>query len=158
MLLLGPGGRRVLLLGNECMGYTSVLAVPVEPILCQSLSLGGQPRATAPRMRDVLAQVGVSAGQKVSVVGWKYLDATETDEPTAPAFVPAFLVDVLRSLVGPGGQLVDGTALLMHPEHGLRSLNGGRWRARPPRLPHSNGPLAMLLRPCSACCATRVRG
>ena len=125
LLLLGPGGRRVLLLGNECMGYTSVLSVPVEPILCQSLSLGGQPRATAPRMKDVLAKVGVNAGQKVSVVGWKYLEATETDDPTAPAFVPAFLVDVLRSLVGPGGQLVDGTALLMHPEHGLRSLNGG---------------------------------
>ena len=124
VLLLGPGGRRVLLLGNECMGYTSVLTVPVEPILCQSLSLGAQPRATTPRMKDVLAQVGVGAGHQVSVVGWKYLEPAETDEPTAPAFVPAFLVDVLRSLVGPGGRLVDGTALLMHPEHGIRSLNG----------------------------------
>ncbi len=124
LLLLGPGGRRVLLLGNECMGYTSVLSVPVEPVLCQSFSLGGQPRATAPRLRDVLAQVGVTAGAKVTVVGWKYLDATETDQPEAPSFVPAVLVDVLRSLVGPGGQLVDGTALLMHPAHSLRALNG----------------------------------
>jgi hypothetical protein len=124
LLMHGPGGRRVLLLGNECMGYTSVLAVPVEPVLAQSLSLGAQPRATTPRLKDVLANIGVGAGQKVSVVGWKYLEATETDEPAAPAFVPAFLVDVLRSLVGPGGQLVDGTALLMHPEHGIRSLTG----------------------------------
>jgi hypothetical protein len=32
-------------------------------------------------------------------------------------------VDVLRSLVLPGGRVVDGTACLMHPERGLRSIN-----------------------------------
>ena len=48
VLLLGPRGRRVVLLGNEDMGYTPVLSVPVEAVLCQSLSLGGQPRGTAP--------------------------------------------------------------------------------------------------------------
>lgn len=124
LLLLGPGGRRLLLLGNECMGYASVLSVPVELILCQSFSLGGQPRSTAPRLRDVLAKAGVSAGACVSVVGWKYLEAVETDQPETPAFVPAVVVDVLRSLVGPSGRLLDGTALLMHPEQGQRALNG----------------------------------
>ncbi|MFN8470047.1 MAG: M24 family metallopeptidase [Caldilineaceae bacterium] len=125
VLLLGPRGRRVLLLGNEDMGYTSVLSVPVEAVLCQSLSLGGQPRGTAPRVRDVLAHVGVAPGASVCVVGWKYLEENETDDTQAPAFVPAFLLDALRSVIGSGGRLVDGTALLMHPAHGLRSLNGG---------------------------------
>ena len=136
------------------MGYTSVLSVPVEPVLCQSLSLGGQPRATTPRLRDVLAQVGLGAGQRVSVVGWKYLEAVGSDEPTAPAFVPAFLVDVLRSLVGPGGRLVDGTALLMHPEHRIRRFNGCTAEGTTtPKSPHSNGAPATPPRPCFSVCA-----
>lgn len=125
VLLLGPRDRRVLLLGNEDMGYTPVLGIPVEPVLCQSLSLGGQPRGTAPRVRDVLRQVGVAPGASVCVVGWKYLEEFETDDTQAPAFVPAFLLDALRSVIGSGGRLVDGTALLMHPAHGMRALNGG---------------------------------
>ncbi len=71
VLLLGPRGRRVLLLGNEDMGYTPVLTVPVEPVLCLSLSLGGQRRGTAPRVGDVLAHVGSAPGVSVCVVGWK---------------------------------------------------------------------------------------
>jgi len=124
LLLLGPGGRRVLLLGNEDMGYTSVLPLPVELELCQSFSLGGQPRATAPRLKDVLAKIGVRAGATVSVIGWRYFEPEESDDPARPAFVPAFMVDVFGSLVGAGGKLVDGTALLMHPQSGLRSLTG----------------------------------
>ena len=76
-------------------------------------------------MREVLTQVGVAPGASVCVVGWKYLEENETDDAQAPAFVPAFLLDALRSVIGSGGRLVDGTALLMHPAHGLRSLNGG---------------------------------
>jgi hypothetical protein len=111
VLLLGPRGRRVLLLGNEDMGYTSVLTVPVEAVLCQSLSLGGQPRGTAPRVRDVLAHVGVAAGASVCVVGWKYLEEFEMTT-RAPAFVPAFLL-ARCGHVRSNGRL-GWTALLMH--------------------------------------------
>jgi hypothetical protein len=136
LLLLGPAGKRTLVLGNEDMGYTSVLPFPVELALCQTFSLCGQPRQTAANLKAVLAGLGLRAGQTVSVVGWKYLEADESDEPGAPAFVPAFFVDVLRALVAPGGRVVDGTVWLMHPEHGLRALNSAdqiaafEWAAR----------------------------
>jgi hypothetical protein len=136
LLMLGPGGKRTLVLGNEDMGYTGVLPFPVELALCQSFSLSGQPRQIAANLKGTLAGLGVGAGQSVSVVGWKYLEPEEGDDPTAPAFVPAFMVDVLRSLVAPGGRVVDGTALLMHPERGLRALNSAdqiaafEWAAR----------------------------
>jgi Xaa-Pro aminopeptidase len=136
LLVLGPDGRRVLIVGNEGLGYAPIVPVPVEVELCQTFSLNSQPRATAANLKQLLAQVGLSAGQSVSLLGWKYLEEDESDAPTAPAFVPAFIVDVVRSLLGPAGRLVDGTALLMHPEQGLRSLNSAdqiaafEWAAR----------------------------
>jgi hypothetical protein len=110
--------------------------VPVDVELCQTFSLNSQPRITAPRLKDVLAKTGLRAGQSACLVGWKYLETYETDEPAAPAFLPAFIVDVVRSLLGTRGKVADGTALLMHPETGMRNLNSAdqiaafEWAAR----------------------------
>lgn len=136
LLVLGRGGQRTLIVGNEGMGYAPIAAVPLDLALCQTFSLNSQPRSTAPRLKDVLAKAGLRQGQSASLVGWKYLEPAETDDPTAPAFIPAFLVDVVRSLLGPSGKITDGTALLMHPENGLRNLNSAdqiaafEWAAR----------------------------
>ena len=124
LLLLGPEGRRSLLVGNEGLGYASLATVQLNVVLAQSLSLMGQPRDSAPRLDAVLAAAGIGAGMRVALVGWKYLEPDEDDEPTAPAFVPAFLVRMLQRLVGATGVLVDATALLSHPTSGLKSRKG----------------------------------
>ncbi len=125
LLLLGPGSRRILLTGNEGMGYLAVLPIEAEVLLCQTFSLPGQARHIAPRLQDVLAHAGIRAGQRVSVVGWKYLKPEEAAPAhlAQPAFVPAFLVHVLAALVGPKGEVTDGTHWLMHPERGHRAAN-----------------------------------
>ncbi len=136
LLVLGRNGKRTLIVGNEGAGYVSVLTAPVAIELCQTFSLNSQPRSTAPRMKDVLAKIGITTGQTVCVVGWKYLEAYEADDIQAPAFVPAFYINILRELVGARGELVDGTALMMHPETGLRAANSAdqiaafEWAAR----------------------------
>lgn len=119
LLLLGPAGKRFLIVGNEGMGYLSVLPLPVTEILNQSLSLMGQPRGIAARLSDTFKTCGIQAGQSVGMVGWKYLEPFECDDPSVPAFVPAFYLDTLRKLVGSGGKVLDVTALLMHPESGM---------------------------------------
>jgi Xaa-Pro aminopeptidase len=125
LLLLGPGGRRVLLVGNECEGYVPAAAgLPVEVALCQSFSLMGQTRSQAPSLVAVLRGAGIGAGQRVGVVGWKYLEPAESDTPEAPAFVPALVRDALAAAVGAAGGLRDATAALMHPTGGLRHRNG----------------------------------
>jgi Xaa-Pro aminopeptidase len=121
LLLLGPDERRVLLLGNEGVLYAAIVAVPVEIALCQSFSLPAQPRQTAPNLAAVLREVGLKAGDRVGVVGWKYLEPAETDDPRAPAFVPAAIVRDLRRVTG--GDPVDLTSLLLHPVDGLRARN-----------------------------------
>jgi len=136
LLVLGRHGQRTLIVGNEGLGYVSVLPVPVEIELCQTFSLNSQPRSTAPRLKDVLAKIGIASGQSVCVVGWKYLEPYEADEVQTPAFIPAFYLEVLRALVGEHGKLVDGSALMMHPEAGLRATNNAdqiaafEWAAR----------------------------
>ena len=131
LLLLGPAGRRVLLVGNEGLDYVAAVAgLPLETALCQSFSLMGQPRATAPSLLAVLRAAGVGQGQHVGLVGWKYLEPEESEEPLAPAFVPAFVVETLRQAVSPGGAVGDATVHLMHPTRGLRHHNSAAQLAR----------------------------
>jgi len=136
LLVLGRDGKRTLIVGNEGLGYVPIARASVDVELCQTFSLNSQPRSTAPRLKDVLAKIGLGVGQSACLVGWKYLETYETDAPAAPAFFPAFFVDVVRDLLGNGGKVVDGTALLMHPETGMRNLNSAdeiaafEWAAR----------------------------
>ncbi len=123
LLVLGRGARRTLIVGNEGVGYASVAPIELEIALAQSLSLMGQTRVRAPRLAAVLHAIGIAEGHQVAVIGWKYLEPEETDDPTAPAFVPALLVDILRRLAGPSGRLVDTTPLLLHPSAGLKVRN-----------------------------------
>lgn len=123
VLVLGPGKTRVLLLGNEDMGYTSAARLPVRAVLCQSLSLMGQPRSPETRLDVVLSALGIGPGAKVGIVGWKYLEEDEDEDAAEPSFVPAFLTRVLSRLVGPAGKVIDATSALMHPSYGLKSHN-----------------------------------
>jgi hypothetical protein len=136
LLVLGQNGSRTLIVGNEGMGYLPIVRVPVDVELCQTFSLNSQPRGAASRLKDVLVKIGLRKGQSACLVGWKYLESYETDDPAAPAYLPAFFVDVVRSILGVGEKVVDGTALLMHPETGLRTMNSAaqiaafEWAAR----------------------------
>jgi hypothetical protein len=121
-LLLGPGGRRVLLAGNECESYAVLAGLAgLEVLLCQSLSLMGQDRTRQPRFADRLRDAGLKTGDTVGLVGWKYLEPEEDEDFASGHFVPAAYVQMLRRVIGPSGSLRDATAVLMHPETGLAS-------------------------------------
>ncbi len=121
LLILGPNDTRVLVVGNEGVLYAKLASLPAEVALCQSFSLLGQPRDRAPRLVDVLGDVGIRAGSQVGVVGWKYLEAAESDEPTEPSFVPSFVVGALRRLGA--DRVVDSSAVMMNPVDGVRTQN-----------------------------------
>lgn len=77
ILLLGVNERRVLLVGNEGLDYATLLTLPLDVVLCQSLSLPGQARDAAPRLADALRAAGLRGGQSLGVIGWKYLTPEE---------------------------------------------------------------------------------
>jgi Xaa-Pro aminopeptidase len=123
LLLLGSGGRRILVTGNESGSYAVLAGLPdLEVVLCQVLSLLGQPREAAPNLADVLSGIGIRAGDRIGLVGWKYLAADEW-RGALPSFqAPALVVDTLRALAGDPAAVSDATSVLMHPETGLRAV------------------------------------
>ncbi|QIG51183.1 M24 family metallopeptidase [Nordella sp. HKS 07] len=122
LLVLGPGDRRIIVAGNECVDYAPLAGLPsVEIILAQSFGLMGQDRS-APSLDHVLRQAGMKTGDSMALAGWKYLEAMEWAGALPTFFVPSFIVDVLRAIAGDAGAVSDATPVLMHPTKGLRAL------------------------------------
>ena len=71
LLVVVPGRKPQLLVGNEGWGYAELIAGPYDRVLYQTFSLPGQPRDRSPALKDVLADSGVKFGQKIGSIGWK---------------------------------------------------------------------------------------
>ena len=123
VLLVLSGGRRTLLVGKEDIGYIPVVPIDVDVILCPTFSLMGIDRSGGPTVGQALQEAGVSAGERVGIVGWKTLLPEESSGAFTPIFAPAFIVDTLREIAGSPELVVDVTAALTSPRTGLRSFN-----------------------------------
>lgn len=117
VLIVGPTGDPLILVGNECWGTAGAAPLPMQREMYQDLSLPGQPRHRSRPLAAILADAGVGTGAKVGVVGWK----TYADRATIE--IPAFLVDALRHAVGAGGVVENANDLLIDPADGLRVIN-----------------------------------
>ena len=121
LLMLGPRDRRVLVVGNEGLGYAPAAGLPgLEAALAQSMSLMGQDRSLKPSLAAVLREAGLKSGQTIGLVGWKYLEPAEWDEPGF--FVPHAIVALVAAIAGGTEALTDATHVLMHPATGLRAI------------------------------------
>jgi hypothetical protein len=121
LLVLG-GGRRTLILGKEDVGYTPIVPIDVDVVCCPTFSLMGIDRSAGPTLARALLEAGIGAGQRIGVVGWKALLASEYEGPEAGIFAPAFFVDTLRQIAGDPRLVVDVTAALTSPRRGLRTF------------------------------------
>src|SRR5699024_3862518 len=122
LLILGPDNKKYLLLGNEGMMYKRVVKPKVETVLCQSFSLMGQDRTISPKLEDILKKVGISKGDNVGICGWKYLEEEEIGNHQA-FFIPSFILDCIKTIVGTIDGVKDISSLLLHPVKGLRAYN-----------------------------------
>ncbi len=125
VLIIAHQGHPLLVVGNECEGY-----LPVSPLYAagklrherfQSFSLLNQPRGDSRPIRDILADEGIGRGATVGCVGWKYFADSEHPDGAHALDLPAYLVDTLRELAG-RGNVTNATAILMHPDTGLRTF------------------------------------
>jgi hypothetical protein len=123
-LLLSKDGRRKLLVGNECLGYLPDEALGLEVELFQEFSLLSQPRDTGRPLREILIDFGIGDGAAVGTVGWKYYEGgTEVENSKIAIEIPAYIVDVLRSLTNNPDNVVNVTRWFMNPRDGLRISN-----------------------------------
>jgi hypothetical protein len=125
LLIIGPGEKPLIVVGNECEAY-----LPVSPPYAagrlraerfQPFSLLNQPRDSSRLLKDILSGEGVGAGSRVGCVGWKYFAASEHPAGAHTIDLPAYLVDTLRDLAG-REHVVNATDIFMHPDYGLRTV------------------------------------
>jgi hypothetical protein len=117
LLVVGREGEPAILVGNECWGTAGAAPLPMRRLMFQEFSLPSQPRDRSRPLDELLGDEGVRAGARVGLVGWKgYARGDQSD-------LPAYLVDVVRELVGPGASVVNATTLLIGAADGLRVTN-----------------------------------
>ncbi len=117
MLVVGPAGDPLILVGNECYGMAGASPLAMRRERFQDFSLPSQPRDRSRSLRDILAGEGIGPGTRVGVLGWKtYADPARIE-------IPAFIVDELRDLVGAAGSVRNANGLLINPADGLRIIN-----------------------------------
>jgi hypothetical protein len=123
LLVLGRD-RRTLLLGRENVGYTSVIPAGLDfDVVCvPTFSLMGMDRSGFPTVEQALRDAGISAGDRVAVVGWKALLPAEWNGGYEAIFAPAFFVDTLRAITGDPALVTDATAVVTNPRDGLRTF------------------------------------
>jgi Xaa-Pro aminopeptidase len=117
LLVVSDKDEPAILVGNECYGMAEAAPLGMRTRLLQDLSLTDQPRGRSLPLEDILRAEGVSHGAHVGVAGWKSYARPDWLE------VPAFLVDVMRDLVGVDGSVENASDLFIDPRDGLRTSN-----------------------------------
>lgn len=123
LLILVPGRKPTLVIGNEGWGYAELMAPDCDRALFQSFSLLGQPRGDSLSMADVLANAGIKSGQKIGIAGWKYFGSGDGNLGDQSFEVPHYLVETIRTAAGASGHMVNAGGLFMNEVDGLRTLN-----------------------------------
>jgi hypothetical protein len=123
LVISAAGGKPVLLLGNEGLGYSELSEVNLDRRLYQGFSLPGQSRSKTPRLEPVLRDCGIQEGSQLGLVGWKYATPEETDDPEHWLDAPAFIVDGLRGIAGDPELVTNATEMFINPVNGLRTVN-----------------------------------
>ncbi len=117
VLVVGSADETAILVGNECFGMAGAAPVTMRRHLFQDLSLPSQPRDRSRLLAEIFAEEGIGSGSRVGVIGWKVYASPDTIE------VPAFIVDELRRMTGPGGTVENAANLLIGAADGLRVIN-----------------------------------
>ncbi len=122
LLVVVPGRRPTLMLGNEGLEFASLAAGDFDRVLCQSFSLPGQPRDRQKPLATLLRDAGLAAGMRVGCVGWKMFDAGDPGSDATWLDLPDFVAGRLREVAGQTS-LVNVANLFIDPADGMRAIN-----------------------------------
>lgn len=106
-----------ILLGNEDWGLGGAAPLPMRRVWFQDMSLPDQPRHKSEPLPRILDTEGIREGSRVGVIAWK----TYADRSWIEA--PAWLVDAVRTAIGPDGLVENANDILISPLDGLRTVN-----------------------------------
>lgn len=118
LLIVGAEGTPTVVLAAENIDMVRYTPVELKGVFFPTFGLMGQPRIDVPSLETIFRDAGLSSGQTVGTVGWKYYIEEDGVSPDAIE-VPHFVVEALASVVG--GKVQNATDIFMSPAHGLRT-------------------------------------
>lgn len=119
LLLLDTKGNRKMLLGNECMGYTGIVTIPMDYELYQPFSLMGQDRSKSRTLKAILTAFGIQKGSKIGCAYYKTVDSKNQKQLE----IPTYLADILKKIIGSKAVLENANGIFMDNRTGLRHHN-----------------------------------
>lgn len=123
LLIHVPGREPTVVTGPENIGCFAAGGLNPRTVLYPPFCVLGIDRSRSPKLADVLTGCGIAPGMAVGVVGGRYFSADESADADSWIDAPAYVVDILRQLVGDAGHITNATALFSHPNTGLRAVN-----------------------------------
>jgi len=120
LLVVVPGRRPSLFLGNEGWSYAELAAGDFDRVLCQTFSLPGQPRDRQEPLPALLRAAGITPGMRVGAAGWKVFDAGDPGSTPEWLDLPSFIADALRGIAD---RVVNAGGIFIDPVDGMRVIN-----------------------------------
>jgi Xaa-Pro aminopeptidase len=121
LLVLDRDGSMVLMLGNENLNKCTKARFECRAVHVSLFSLPNQPNRNDKSFKELLAEAGIDAGQRVGFVGWKNM-TSRVDDVSNMYDVPSYIVESIRQVLGEDGKLSNETALFIG-ENGARTTN-----------------------------------
>jgi Creatinase/Prolidase N-terminal domain len=116
LLVLVPGRTPTLVVGNENVAWARVIPFEINVVRVAKFSLIGQPDPGDVQLADVLRDAGITTGQHVGLIGWKFWTGSASHWIDVPHFI-ATEVGIVA------GSVQNATDILMSPDGGLRIDN-----------------------------------
>ena len=117
LVVLRLTGDPLIVVGTECESYLPISplwkAGKLRHVRYEHFSLLDISRAQSRELSAIFKDEGIDGESRVGCAGWKYYPDPRALE------VPSFIADALRGLAG---DVLNATALFMHPGTGLRSF------------------------------------
>ncbi|SMH50421.1 Xaa-Pro aminopeptidase [Rathayibacter oskolensis] len=119
LIILVPGRRPRILVGNESVAYASGTPYPIDVVRFSKFSLNGQPDPDDLALSDLLADAGLgrTTTPTVGIAGWKYFGGAGTD---GWMDVPHFIV---VEVAARAQSVQNASGLFVKPGEGLRLHN-----------------------------------
>jgi hypothetical protein len=95
LFILSREGKKTIVVGNEGMAYSYYIPYEIDRLSYRHLSLQGQPRDNTPRLREIFARAGIDKTVQVGVVGVKYFNQGEADDPAHTYDIPSYMLNEL---------------------------------------------------------------
>lgn len=120
LLIIQDNETPVLIVGNEGFSYSDISLLDHKKELFQTFSLQGQIRDKKYLLSNVLKKSGLNSRSKIGIVGIKYYEKGESDDPEHTFDIPHYIIQEIIKLT-PEEQIFNVTDLFTHPEEGLRT-------------------------------------